>query len=150
MVHTYISKKDTPVNTILIMQNPFFRGNIMRDKTLSQGQDKRVRSFYFSLQMLAAAHTLCIIALCIILWTSTMGLKQVWSHIQFLFFDCELVSAVLRSYYFSLQMLAVAHTLCIIALCIIQYTLNFHNGSKTSVKSHSTFVFWLRACFSGP
>ena len=30
---TYISKKDTPVNTILIMQNPFFRGNIMRDMT---------------------------------------------------------------------------------------------------------------------
>ena len=107
------------------MQNPFFPGNITRDKTLSQGQDKRVRSFYFSLQMLAAAHTFCIIALCIILWTCTMGLKQMWSHIQFLFFDRELVSAVLRSYFsqdHSLWMLAAAHTLCSIALCIIHWT----------------------------
>ena len=124
------------------MQTPFFRGNIMRDKTLSQGQDKRVRSFYFSLQMLAAAHTLCIIALCIIHWTFTMGLKQVWSHIRFLFVDCELVSAVLRScfsqdkrvrsFYFTLQMLAAAHTLRIIALCTIHWTCTRERPLMTS------------------
>ena len=35
---SYISKIDTPVNTILIMQNPFFRGNLMRDKTFPKGK----------------------------------------------------------------------------------------------------------------